>query len=162
MSDDLDQILEELKNDSSISSLSDQPSAQRLDVDDSNINDYIIQKVGKLIESGIETVETIQQTIASGFEPEELQAFSGLIASVTNAAETLNKINIQNKKAKASKEIKQMEIESKQKQLGDGGSGKTTNNVLIATREEVIERFLEKNEKYIAAEATEVEEEDDE
>ena len=82
MSDDLDKILDELKNDDSVSSLNETASAEKLDINDENVNDYIMQKVGKLIESGIETVETIQQTIASGFEPEELQAFSGLIASV--------------------------------------------------------------------------------
>ena len=74
---ELDQILEELKNDESISSLSEAPSAERLNITDDNVNDYVMQKVGRLIESGIETVEAIQQTIASGFEAEELQAFSG-------------------------------------------------------------------------------------
>ena len=162
MADDLDQILDELKNDDSITSLNETPSAEKLDISDDNVNDYIMQKVGKLIESGIETVEAIQQTIASGFEPEELQAFSGLINSVTSAAETLNKINIQNKKAEASKEIKKMEIDSKQKQLSDGGGGgTTTNNVLIATREEIVAQFLDKNKDVIEGEIIESEEDNE-
>ena len=151
---ELDQILEELKNDESISSLSEAPSAERLNITDDNVNDYVMQKVGRLIESGIETVEAIQQTIASGFEAEELQAFSGLLGAVTSAAETLNKINIQNKKAEAAKEIKEMDIEGK-KQLGVGRRSGGNTNVLIATREEVIERFLNNNKKLIEAEIVE-------
>ena len=60
--DDLDQILEELKNDNSMSTLSEEPSAEKLDITDENVNDYVMQKVGRLVESGIETIEAIQQT----------------------------------------------------------------------------------------------------
>ena len=150
--DDLKTILKELENDETLSSLNETTSADKLDINDETVNDYILQKVGTLIENGIQTVESIQQVIASGFEPEELQAFSGLISSITNAADTLNRINIQNKKSKTAKELKQMDIDNKTK-LPEGRGGNT--NVLIATREEVIERFLEKNKKYINAEATE-------
>ena len=159
--EELDQILEDLKNDDSISTLNETPSAERIDISDDNVNDFIMQKVGRLVESGIETVEAIQQTIASGFEAEELNAFSGLLASVTHAADVLNKINIQNKKAAAAKEIKEMDISSK-KQLSAGNQGGTTNNVLIATREEVIERFLEQNQEVIEAEIIQSEIDDDE
>ncbi len=163
--DDLDQILEELKNDESITSLNEAPSADKLDINDENVNDYVMQKVGRLVESGIETVEAIQQTIASGFSADELQAFSGLLNSVTSAAETLNKINIQNKKAAASKEIKEMDIASKKQisdgkvALGSGGQGGET-NILIATREEVIERFLSENQNAIEVSVEEDEEEE--
>lgn len=150
---ELDDILEELKNDKTLSTLREPPSAQKLNISDDNVNDYIMQKIGGLIESGIETVNAIRGTISSGFEAEELSAFSSLIASITNAAEVINKINIQNKKAKSSKEIKQLELESK-KQLG-GMSKHGDTNILIATREEIVNQFLEKNKKYIDTTATE-------
>jgi len=146
---DLESILEELKNDDSLSSLNEAPSAERIDIDEDNINDYLMQKLGKLVEVGIDTAEDIQSTLSSGFEVDELIAFSNLLATATKAADTLNKINIQNKKAEAAKELKQMDIDKKQ--LGAGG-GNT--NILIATREEVIERFLDKNKKYIDTDST--------
>jgi len=157
--EELDKILEDLKNED-LTNTTQPQSADRLDINDENVNDFVQQKVGTLVESGIETIQAIQQTIASGFEAEELAAFAGLITSVTNAADVLNKINIQNKKAKSAKEIKQMDIAAK-KQLGDGGSGhggRGDTNILIATREEVIEKFLNNNKEYIEAKATEAEE----
>lgn len=160
MSDELEDILEELKNDDSISTLNDQPSAEKLDINDENVNDYIMQKVGRLIESGLDTVEAIQQTIASGFEPEELQAFSGLMTAITNAANTLNKINVENKKAKNAKELKNIDIEAK-KELGNGETKGGNTNVLIATREEIMKQFLNNNKKILDAEYTEETIEDD-
>jgi len=151
--EDLDKILEDLKNDQSIASLADQPQQDRIDVDKDNINDYVIQKVARLIETGIETVESIKQTIASGFEVDELQAFSALIGAVTSAADTLNKINLQQMKAKSAKQLKKMDIASK-KQLGNGGGHGGNTNVLIATREEVIERFLNNKKEFLEADFT--------
>jgi len=158
--EELDQILDELKNDESMSTLNEESSAEKLDINDDNVNEYVMQKVGRLVESGIETVEAIQQTIASGFEAEELQAFSGLLASVTKAAETLNKINIQNKKAETAKELKELDMKNRKALSGAHGGG--TTNVLVATREEVIEKFLNKNKKAIEADFTEQEEGDNE
>ena len=156
--EELDKILEDLKNED-LTNTTQPQSADRLDINDENVNDFVQQKVGTLVESGIETIQAIQQTIASGFEAEELAAFAGLITSVTNAADVLNKINIQNKKAKSAKEIKQMDIAAK-KQIGEssGHGGRGDTNILIATREEVIEKFLNNNKEYIEAKATEAEE----
>jgi hypothetical protein len=154
MSDDLDKILDDLKNDKSISSLNQEPEQKRLDINEDNLGDYVIQKVGTLVESGIEAVQSIQQTIASGFQPEELAAFNGLISAVTSAADTLNKIHLQHLKQKSAKELKQMDIASR-KQLSDSITHSGNTNVLIATREEIIERFLKDNKKVLNAEFTE-------
>lgn len=160
MSDDeLDTILNDLKNDESVNELNNEPEEKRLDINDDNVGDYVMQKVGALVESGINTVQSIQQTIESGFEPEELTAFNGLMTAVTNAANTLNKIHLQNKKDKAAKDLKKIDIEAK-KQIASGGSS-VNNNVLIATREEVIQKFLEDNKKAIDVEYKEEKEEKD-
>lgn len=160
MSDDLEDILEELKNDESLTSLNEPQSAERIDINDDNVNDYIMQKVGRLVESGIDVIESIQQTVATGIETDELAAFSSLISSVTHAADVLNKINIQNKKAAATKAVKTMDIAAKKELSITQGSGGTT-NVLIATREEIMESFLEKNKKVLDVTDIEVTEIDD-
>lgn len=152
--ENLETILEELNKDKSIKNLKDSPEPSEV-INDDNVNDYLMKKIGKLIETGLETVEAIQNTINSGFEADELIAFSGLISSVTNAADTLNKINLQNKKSKTAKELKQMEVDAKLKL--PKGSGNT--NVLIATREEVIERFLNKHKPDIEPSAIDIESE---
>jgi|TARA_R110002126_G_scaffold13626_2_gene58740 phenylalanyl-tRNA synthetase alpha subunit len=149
MSDDLEDILEELKNDESLTTLNEPQPVEKIDINDDNVNDYIMQKVARLVESGIDVVESIQQTVATGLETDELAAFSSLISSVTHAADVLNKINIQNKKAAATKEIKEMDIEAKKQLSAGNNSNGGTTNVLIATREEIMDSFLEKNKKVL-------------
>jgi len=72
-----------------------------------------------------------------------------LIAASTGAIETVNKLNIQHKKAEANKELKKIEIEGKkeiQKLKNDGylnlPQGNT--NILVATREEIIAQLTGK------------------
>lgn len=138
MSEELDVLLDQLKGDESLSSMVSQQSANKIDVNDDNVNEFIMQKAGKLIEDGIDAVDALKQTILASFEPDELSAYSDLIKSVTKAIDTMNKINLQNKKEKAQKELKEMDIKAK-KELPEP---KSNTNVLIATREEIMSNFL--------------------
>ena len=108
MSSELDDILDEL-DDELIDDLQDSTEQDAPKLTDDNLNDYILQKMGMLIEQGVDTINIIQQNIRTGVDADELDSFSKLITSVTKAADTLNKINIQNKKTKATKELKQIE-----------------------------------------------------
>jgi len=140
MNDDLDELFEELKTDESLTSLTKTQSADKINVNDDSINDFIMQKAGKLVEDGVDTIDAIKQTVLTSFEPDELAAYSDLIKSVVKAIDTMNKINLQNKKDKSAREIKKMDIELK-KELPAAQGGNT--NILVATREEIIQGFLE-------------------
>ena len=136
---ELDDIIDGLKTEKSLDILNSAVSASPPDVTDDTLNQFIIDKMTTLVKNGMDTIESLQQTVITGFEPEEMTAFSSLIQSVIKAADTLNKINIESKKAKTAKEIKAMDIATK-KQLG--GHSTSTTNVLVATREDVIKQFL--------------------
>lgn len=143
MTEELDVLLDQLKKDDSLSSMVAQQSAKKVDVNDENINDFIMQKAGKLIEDGVDAVDALKQTILSSFEPTELSAYSDLIKSVVKAIDTMNKINLQNKKDKSQKELKEMDLTAR-KELPDA----TTNtNILIATREDIMKNFLKEVDK---------------
>ena len=67
-----------------------------------------------------------------------------LINSASKALDQLNKINLQNKQAKSNVEIKKMELESSShlsKLIPQ------TNNILIATRDEIMEKMFDKQPK---------------
>lgn len=106
------------------------------------LNDFIIQKGVELIESGLNAVRDIQQTSTSARTPEEIEAYSEMIKSVSGAIDALNKINIQTMRNKGAKEVKQLEVDAKiatAKQIGTG----TQTNVLIATRDEFFKKILD-------------------
>lgn len=103
-----------------------------------DLTDFIIQKTQKLVLTGLDTVEDLKQTISQTVDSEEIAAFAEVVEATNKSIEILNKINLQNKKAKAAKEIKQMDLEGKSSPTQITGGN---NNILIATREEILKQF---------------------
>lgn len=139
MSNELDDLLKELKQNNEIAP--PVPKQKTVsNVSEDNISEYILKNASKLIETGLDSVEAMRDVVAQTYSAEEVEAYATLIKSVTDSIETLNKIHIQNKKTKTAKELKQMDIDAKQ-QLGPAVH--TTNNVLIATRDEIIKGLIQ-------------------
>jgi hypothetical protein len=153
--DDLDELVKQLKKDSiEIKKIQKKP---HIDINDDNINDYIMKKVGSLVENGVDTIDVLKESVLAGGDSKDIESFSELYKAVTGALDVLNKINIQNKKSKITKEIKQMDIE--QRQLEGPKSNNT--NILVATREEIIKGFLCSNKKIIEAQYDESDKSDE-
>jgi len=156
MEENLDELVKQLKSENK--EVKKIQKENNPDINDSNINEYVIEKASKLVEGGVGTVEALKEAILTGCDAREIESFSELFKAVTGAVDTLNKINIQNKKSKTAKELK--EIDNTQKQLEEPKSNNT--NILIATREEIIRGFFDKNEKVINASVEEEHNENEE
>jgi hypothetical protein len=103
---------------------------------DDNINDYIYKKSTELVESSLQAIQTIRDTVIQGINPEEINALSTLIGATNKALDTLNKINLQNKKDKTSEKLKTLELAARKEMMSKRIPSQT--NVLIATREEIM------------------------
>jgi len=120
------------------------PKGTPTQITEHNINEYILQKTGTLIDAGLGAVSDLKDFIVQGQNPDEIAALSELISSTTKAIEALNKINLQNKKAKTDKELKAIDIEGKKAIAGSLPGNNITNNtnVLVASREEIFKQLL--------------------
>jgi hypothetical protein len=142
---DIDTLLDELSSFSV-----PQPTAKSVprgtptNINEENINDYILQKTGNLIDAGLGAVNDLKDFVVQGQNPDEIAALSELISSTTKAIEALNRINLQNKKAKTDKELKTMDIEGKKAIAGSLPGNNITNNTvnLVASREEIFKQLL--------------------
>lgn len=103
---------------------------------DDNINDYIYKKSTELVESSLQAIQTIRDTVIQGINPDEINALSTLIGATNKALDTLNKINLQNKKDKTSEKLKTLELAARKEMMSKRIPNQT--NVLIATREEIM------------------------
>lgn len=148
MSDEIDQLLDEVNslpdcmNDNYNQSLIS-PIAVPSISGNEQLNDFIVTKGVELIEIGLTAIREIQQSSAAAKTPEDVEAYSELIKSVSGALDSLNKINIQSMKSRSAKEIKQMDVESRSnaaKQLNDRPN---QTNVLIATRDQFFKQLIE-------------------
>ena len=105
-------------------------------VTDDNINDYIYTKSTELVESSLAAIQTIRDTVIQGINPEEINALSSLINATNKALDTLNKINLQNKRDKTSEKLKTLELAARKEMMAKRIPA--TTNILVATREEIM------------------------
>lgn len=143
---DIDTLLNELSSFSfpQPSTVKSVPRGTPTHITEDNINEYILQKTGTLIDAGLGAVSDLKDFIVQGQNPDEIAALSELISSTTKAIEALNKINLQNKKAKTDKELKAIDIEGKKSIAGSLPGNNITNNTvnLVASREEIFKQLL--------------------
>ena len=146
MSDSIDTLLDEL---SSFSLPTPKPKtfSEHNDVNDDNINEFILKRTSHLIDTGISAVEDIKDYIIQGQNPDELAALSELISSTSKAIEVLNRINLQNKKAKTDRELKTMDLQNRKEVAGMlPGNNVVNNNLIVASREEIFKQLLSEPE----------------
>jgi hypothetical protein len=143
---EINDIILQLKDDS----LSSPPKQQNKNLDDNknltdeNVNDYVYKKSSELVESTLGAIQSFRDNILAGSDPKEISALSQLINSASKALDQLNKINLQNKQQKSNLEIKKLELES------NSHLSKLvpqTNNIVIATRDEIMQKMFEKPSK---------------
>lgn len=151
MSQDIDDLLNELKETKNLTkitptSVEDTPKPK---ITDDTVNDFILDKSTQLIEQGINLITALRLEIISGAKSEDVEAYSKLVAAVTTSIDTMNKINIQNKKTQAAKELKALDIKARE---ALDGPKNVTNNIIIASREEVMNRLIKQAEDSIEVE----------
>jgi len=155
--DDIDSLIDQLKDTKKLgtflSTRNQTLSTAQPDINEDNINEFIMKTSAKLIQQGVDTVEYVKTESLSTASAEEVEAYAKLISAVASAVDTLNKVNIQNKKSKTAKELKQMEMDNS-KNLLDKYSGPTNQmNVLVATREDVMKALVTKAKEIKAIDA---------
>lgn len=134
MSDNIDELLKQLNEPINVSSLTNEPSSAPIKIDDENVNEFIMEQTSKLVDSGMRSLGELRTNLQ---DAESIASYAELFRSVTTSLDILNKINIQNKKDKNSRELEQIKA--------GRVKGPTNNtNVLIATREEIIKTFMNK------------------
>ena len=104
-----------------------------------DLEDFVIQKSGSLVQDALEMVANMKDFIVSAPNSEDVSAFADLVNATSTAIDALNKINIQDKKSNTSVKLKTMDIDSKKELL----QADNTQRVL-ATREEIIKMLADK------------------
>lgn len=139
MESDVDNIINELRNSSvpTVTRIEKPPSDP---VTDENVNSYVYQKTAEVIQAGLDAITSLSSNIAMGADPKEIAAMASLMSATTKAIDSLNSINLQHKQSTTAVELKKMDIAGKKDIVSRLPAA---NNILIATRDEVINKFVE-------------------
>ena len=166
-----DSLLDELKNLSNFlvtdmdtitgTTVVDQPSAVSTittpvtgfpsKITEDNINEFILAKSEELINSTLETIASLKPLISSTADAKSMSGFAEIIKAATGAMDTLNNINIEKRKAKTTRELKQLDADTK-KLLAN--NQKPNNTVNIVAGRETIMKMLRSTDPVIDGEFT--------
>jgi len=101
------------------------------------LEDFVIQKSGALVEGSLDMIENVKDYIASTPDYKDVSALAELISATTHAIEALNKVVLSTKKNETTVQIKKMDIDAKRELQETGHQHKLT-----ATREEVFKMLI--------------------
>lgn len=135
MTDSIDDLLSELQSSTQIARDVEKQDDFKLDKED--LENFLLQYSGKLIKGSVDYVEDVKQFITSAPDAKDVESLSKLVGAAAAAIETLNKIHISDQKAKSTKELKIMDIESK-KALQE----QDTETKLLLNREELMKQLI--------------------
>ena len=131
-------------NNSILESLSTEP------VKEEDLGDYIIKKTTTLVDQTMSAFKDIKNIAVASNDPDTISALADIVKAANSAIDSLNKINMQNKKLKSAKEVAAIYAAAKAKEDKQPSS---TNIITIGSREEVLKILDQAKQKSSAIEA---------
>ena len=134
--DSINDLLSQLQTSTQVAR--DANKQDNFELNKEDLEKFLLQYSGKLIKGSVDYVEDVKQFITSAPDARDVESLSKLVGAAAAAIETLNKIHISDQKAKSSKELKVMDIESKQ-----ALQQQDTENKLLLNREELLKNLID-------------------
>ena len=103
-----------------------------------DLEEYLIKKTAKLIDTTLDAVDNVKDYISSAPENRDVASLAELMRSANSSIETMQKIHANKANNEARKELKTMDIESKQQLNIQDNQTK-----LVMSREEIMKAMLE-------------------
>lgn len=100
------------------------------------LEEFIIKNSGKLIVKTLSIVDNVQEYIQSAPDAKDVAAFAELLKAASTSIEALNKVYTSIEKNKTSKELKQMDVESREK------INTQDNATYLLSRKEIMQELL--------------------
>jgi len=107
-----------------------------------DLEKYLVEKTARLINTTLDAVDNVKDYISSAPENRDVASLAELMRSANSAIETMQKVHANKANNEARKELKTMDIESKQQLNIQDNQTK-----LVMSREEVMKAMLEAPEE---------------
>lgn len=126
-------ILSQLKQTNTISRIEPEN-----DLDKERLEEFLIKNSGRLITKTLNIVDDVQTYISSAPEAKDVTALAELLKAASASMEALNKVYTSIEKNKTTKEIKQMDIDSREK------INTQDNATFLLSRKEIMQELIGK------------------
>jgi len=114
-------------------------------LDRKEVEQYFLNKTKAVIEASVGAVQDLTQATVHGGDAKDVEALSKLVASTAQMLDTLNKSSLIDRKADRDEQLEKIRIEAKKEiaALKQGPSHVTNNNVLVASREDIMKKLID-------------------
>ena len=136
--EDIKSLVDQLKESSKLAKNIDKPEFV---LNKEDLEQFILNNTGKLINDSMETIDSIKEYIISAPEPEDVHSLAELYKASTGAIEALNKVLLQQQKSSTQIAVKTMDIQSKQALAESKDKDKIT-----FTRDEIFDQLIKRGE----------------
>lgn len=145
-SDDISSLLNELSSFSAPAPHTQRAIKEEVPLKEEDMQQYFLNKTKALIDAGIGAVQDLTPSIVAGSDSREIEALSKIIASTAQALDALQKTTLINKKADRDEQLENLKLQGKKEiaLLTQGPKNVTNNNILVASREEIMKRLYGK------------------
>jgi hypothetical protein len=136
LDDAVNDIISQLKN----TTISAKKEPEEIPLTKDQLEDFIIKNSGKLVTRSLNIVDDVKEYVASAPDAKDVAALAELISATSSAIETLNKVYISDEKNKTQVQVKQMDIESRERiNITDN---KTK---ILLSREDIMKAIVDNN-----------------
>ncbi len=130
------------------------PNTQKAIVDETplkeeDLRQYVLNKTKALVEAGLGAVQDLTPSVVASSDAREIDALSKLMTSTAQALDALQKSALIDKKADRDEQLEKIKHESRKEvaMLTRGPQNVTNNNILVASREEIMKKLFGSNEQ---------------
>lgn len=85
------------------------------DLSKEGVEEFLINQTAKLVNTSLNMIENVNMYIASSPEHKDITAYAELIKASSQAIDVLNKLHVAKEKNESQKELKKMDIESRER-----------------------------------------------
>jgi len=133
----VDDIVSQLQN----SSIINRPQrAPEEEISKENLEEFIIKKSALLINKALHAINNVEDYISSAPDAKDVSALAELLNAASGSIDALNKVYTSIEKNKTSKEIKTMDIQSKERM------NTQDNMTTLLSRQEVLEALAKRDD----------------
>ncbi len=125
------------------------PNTQKAVVDETplkeeDLKQYVLNKTKALVEAGLGAVQDLTPAVVASSDAREIDALSKLMASTAQALDALQKTSLIDKKADRDERLEKIRQEGRKEvaMLTAGPQNVTNNNILVASREEIMKKLF--------------------
>lgn len=140
MSDDLNDavndIITQLKGSKKVASVAEEEI-----IDPEKLEEFLISKSSKLINKSLNIVDNVNDYISSAPENRDVAAMAELIKASSSAIEILNKLHTAKERNETQKEVKKMDVESKERMNITDNQTK-----VLMSREDIMNALIDKSD----------------